>query len=629
MAAAASRSCSSTWPRASSTKPDDVRVERAERDGAVVLELHVAEDDLGKVIGRGGRIVRSLRIARPRERREGRRAPAARDRWLSERWVSVGRVGRPHGLRGDFVVERAERGAGAVRGRRPRLRRARAGRGGRVEALGRPPRDPARPARGAGSVLELPALGAAAARGGQLLRVPARRPRRRGGGRARARPRGGGRARRGERRAAPRLRRRASARRGLRARGRSRRRDDRCRAGLRGPEAELRIPRPCSSTSSPSSRTPSLGSPSIGRSRPCSDRELDLRLWSYRDFTPLRAGQVDDEPYGGGAGMVLRVDVSAPRSTPSTATGAAGASSRSRPAAARSTSRSSRSWPPRSELTLLSARFEGFDERVVEHVATDAVSIGPYVLSGGELPAMVLLDAVARRLPGALREESGELESFSEALDGGLEYPHYTRPAEFRGWHVPDVLLSGNHALVETWRREQSRDRSEGGRCAAGRAGGHRVRNPHRPPDRAASRALAVGDRLGAHDRDRDRRRAPDQGVGRQPVPDPVVVHGADAALRALRLDTGCEARFSDRVLANRFIYHFTRSRSAATSSSSTRRPRRCRCDAGGDVREAPHRPAGRADLDAPTASSTSTASRSTSRTSRPARATTRTSRSA
>ena len=111
-------------------------------------------------------------------------------------------------------------------------------------------------------------------------------------------------------------------------------------------------------------------------------------------------------------------------------------------------------------LTILSARFEGFDERIVEHLSTDAVSIGPYVLSGGELPAMVLLDAIARRLPGALAEGSGEHESFSLELAGGLEYPHYTRPAEFRGWPVPDVLLSGDHGRVDEWRREQSRERS-------------------------------------------------------------------------------------------------------------------------------------------------------------------------
>ena len=108
-------------------------------------------------------------------------------------------------------------------------------------------------------------------------------------------------------------------------------------------------------------------------------------------------------------------------------------------------------------LTLLSARFEGFDERIVEHLANDAISVGPYVLSNGDLPAMIVLDAVARRLPGALAEGSGELESFSVELGGGLEYPHYTRPAEFRGWRVPGVLLSGDHAKIEGWRREQVR----------------------------------------------------------------------------------------------------------------------------------------------------------------------------
>ncbi len=108
-------------------------------------------------------------------------------------------------------------------------------------------------------------------------------------------------------------------------------------------------------------------------------------------------------------------------------------------------------------LTLLSARFEGFDDRIVEHLATDAVSVGPYILSNGDLPAMVVVDAVARRLPGALAEGSGEVESFSEELGGGLEYPHYTRPADFRGWNVPEVLLSGDHARVDAWRREHVR----------------------------------------------------------------------------------------------------------------------------------------------------------------------------
>jgi tRNA (guanine37-N1)-methyltransferase len=109
------------------------------------------------------------------------------------------------------------------------------------------------------------------------------------------------------------------------------------------------------------------------------------------------------------------------------------------------------------DLTILSARFEGFDERIVEHLATDAISIGPYVLSNGDLPAMVVLDAVARRLPGALAEGSGELESFSDELGGGLEYPHYTRPPEFRGWKVPEILLSGDHARIDAWRRDHVR----------------------------------------------------------------------------------------------------------------------------------------------------------------------------
>jgi len=188
--------------------------------------------------------------------------------------------------------------------------------------------------------------------------------------------------------------------------------------------------------------------------------ELELRLYSYRDATPLRAGQVDDEPYGGGAGMVLRVDVVA-----AALEAAYGGRPEHRVVALVPAGRPLdqplvEELAAEPHLAILSARFEGFDERIVEHLATDAISIGPYVLSGGELPAMVLLDAIARRLPGALAAGSGEHESFSAELEGGLEYPHYTRPAEFRGWRVPDVLLSGDHARVEAWRREQSRART-------------------------------------------------------------------------------------------------------------------------------------------------------------------------
>jgi tRNA (guanine37-N1)-methyltransferase len=185
--------------------------------------------------------------------------------------------------------------------------------------------------------------------------------------------------------------------------------------------------------------------------------ELELRLFNYRDSTPLRGGQVDDEPYGGGAGMVLRVDVVA-----AALDAAYGGEPPNRvialtPLGRPLTQTVVEELASEDALTLLSSRFEGFDDRIVTHLASDAISVGPYVLSNGELPAMVLLDAVARRLPGALADGSGELESFSAELGGALEYPHYTRPSEFRGWTVPDVLLSGDHARIEAWRKEHVR----------------------------------------------------------------------------------------------------------------------------------------------------------------------------
>jgi tRNA (guanine37-N1)-methyltransferase len=185
--------------------------------------------------------------------------------------------------------------------------------------------------------------------------------------------------------------------------------------------------------------------------------ELELRVFNYRDTTPLTAGQVDDDPYGGGPGMVLRVDVVA-----AALEAVYGGAPEHRVIALSPQGRQLdqalvEELAEEPALTLLSARFEGFDQRILDHMCTDVISIGPYVLSGGEIPALALVDAVARRLPGALTEGSGEVESFSAALAGGLEYPHYTRPAEFRGWNVPDVLLSGDHARIEAWRRDQVR----------------------------------------------------------------------------------------------------------------------------------------------------------------------------
>jgi tRNA (guanine37-N1)-methyltransferase len=185
--------------------------------------------------------------------------------------------------------------------------------------------------------------------------------------------------------------------------------------------------------------------------------ELQLQLYSYREYSPLKAGQIDDEPYGGGAGMVLRVDV-----VDAALAGVYGDARPKRivaltPQGRQLTQSVVEELATEEHVTLLTARFEGFDERIVEHLATDAISVGPYVLSNGDLPAMVLVDAIARRLPGALSAGSGELESFSEELGGALEYPHYTRPAEFMGWRVPDVLLSGDHARIDRWRREHVR----------------------------------------------------------------------------------------------------------------------------------------------------------------------------
>jgi len=184
-----------------------------------------------------------------------------------------------------------------------------------------------------------------------------------------------------------------------------------------------------------------------------------------RAATPLPAGKVDDAPYGGGAGMVIRVDVveaalrarygADPVELPGQRRVIALAAGGRRFDDALATELAAEPG-----LTLLCGRYEGFDERVHEHLASDVVSIGPYVLSGGELAAMVICDAVLRKLPGSLGHgESAVEESFSPALEGAPEYPHYTRPAEWRGHRVPDVLISGDHARVREWRRDRSRER--------------------------------------------------------------------------------------------------------------------------------------------------------------------------
>ena len=193
-----------------------------------------------------------------------------------------------------------------------------------------------------------------------------------------------------------------------------------------------------------------------------------LSVLDLRESTPLPSGRVDDTPYGGGAGMIIRVDVveaallarypgdpldrTGPRRVVALAAGgrpfddALAAELAAEP-----------------ELILLCGRYEGFDERVHEALATDVVSIGPYVLAGGELAAMVVCDAVLRKLPGALgHADSAREESFSPALEGAPEYPHYTRPAEWHGRRVPDVLMSGDHGRIRAWRLDQSTRRRSG-----------------------------------------------------------------------------------------------------------------------------------------------------------------------
>lgn len=195
--------------------------------------------------------------------------------------------------------------------------------------------------------------------------------------------------------------------------------------------------------------------------------EAGARL-SYVDpraHTPLSGGQVDDTPFGGGAGMVLRVDVIDAALRAHYGVDATELRNHRRvialtPGGRLLDERYVSELAREPAITLLSGRYEGLDERIVEHFASEALSIGRYVLAGGELAAMVVCDAVLRKLPGALgHRDSVTEESFSEALRGAPEYPHYTRPAEYRGWSVPEVLLSGHHERIRQWRAEQSRRR--------------------------------------------------------------------------------------------------------------------------------------------------------------------------
>ena len=198
-----------------------------------------------------------------------------------------------------------------------------------------------------------------------------------------------------------------------------------------------------------------FGASLIGKAR---ERGIvELNAVNFRDFSASKHGTVDDAPYGGGGGMVLKPEPLFAAVEWLTAGMPEGARPRvilMCPQGETFTQRKARELAAEKHLIFICGHYEGVDERVREHLATDEISIGDYVLTGGELPAMVVIDAVVRLLPGVLgNEESAARDSFS---DGLLEYPQYTRPAEFRGWKVPEVLLSGHHAEIARWRRQQS-----------------------------------------------------------------------------------------------------------------------------------------------------------------------------
>lgn len=182
---------------------------------------------------------------------------------------------------------------------------------------------------------------------------------------------------------------------------------------------------------------------------------VDLSVFDLRDFTDDRHRTVDDVAYGGGPGMVLKPAplfraLDRVRETRGEPSAVVLTSPQGRPFRQADAVRFSRC----GHVVVLCGRYEGVDERVRDHLATEEISIGDYVLTGGELPALVMLDAVARLLPGAVGDEqSVELDSFTRGL---LDYPHYTRPADFRGFKVPDVLLSGHHEQVRRWRKRQA-----------------------------------------------------------------------------------------------------------------------------------------------------------------------------
>lgn len=184
---------------------------------------------------------------------------------------------------------------------------------------------------------------------------------------------------------------------------------------------------------------------------------VDIQVWNIRDFSDNKHKQVDDYPYGGGAGMVLKPDPIF-RAVETITQDRHPRIILMCPQGERFTQARAEELSKEEELVFICGHYEGYDERIREYLVTDEISIGDFVLTGGEIPAMAVIDAVVRLIPGVLGQEASHIhDSFSTGL---LEYPHYTRPQDFRGMKVPDVLLSGNHKKIEEWRMEQSLKRT-------------------------------------------------------------------------------------------------------------------------------------------------------------------------
>ena len=181
---------------------------------------------------------------------------------------------------------------------------------------------------------------------------------------------------------------------------------------------------------------------------------IDVRIHNIRDWAGEKHHVTDDEPYGGGGGMVMKVEPVFAAVESVLGPEASCPVILLTPQGRVFNQKIAMELVKQPRLALICGRYEGVDERIREHLVTDEISIGDYVLTGGELPALILIDAISRLISGVLGDPDGAMDD-SHAT-GLLEYPHYTRPPEYRGWRVPEILLSGNHAKIEKWRREQS-----------------------------------------------------------------------------------------------------------------------------------------------------------------------------